>query len=68
MLHYHTERYRIGKTYVSRNIQECLSPLVTSSGHFSGSKGTIETTKSWSIIVTTQSGSIGERRKWSIAR
>ena len=33
MLRYHTERCRVGKTYVSRNIQECLSPLVTSSGH-----------------------------------
>ena len=33
MLHYHAEWCRVGKMYVSRNIQECLSPLVTSSGH-----------------------------------
>ena len=34
MLHYHTERCRVGKTSVTCYIQECLSPLVTSSGHF----------------------------------
>ena len=34
MLHYRAEWCRVGKMYVGRNIQECLSPLVTSSGHF----------------------------------